>query len=802
MGPDTFQPYNAPPKPSGGGLKAAFDNQRLSSMSHEDLSNIPSTSSIQTPEINRYSETEFYGSVNQSNDGYIGGYHSIHRLDNLNHQHGGNLQRAFEARIGGTGARTLGRPGNNDISLDKHANLIVSKMERDESLMEDSPSAEELRRTALRDMPQCLTVKRKVKVKLSKSVSKKSKKKTLSCYKMFKYRTSMAITKLKLDIRDLAYSFELWYSPLKKIEGNFGTGVASYFKLLRWLFLLNAIIAIIAFSFIVIPVLVSGEGTHQPANSTIIWDLFTGEGYLTNTVMYYGFYTFNSISTLGTLTYSITNAYFFSMAAIYFVSFFVLGVSAAKSYRRSFIETEGGLKNVFANKVFCGWDYNIATRNAAELKSKAIYHELKELINDVAWRYRKLTFYEKSITRIIQFFMNVIVLGIMLGTGYAIWLFLDAVPLERGTRIIVAPVFINLVMTVMPMLFSFMIKYEDYKNPKWALLVTLLRTFVLGGITVGVLCVFWLSNDKDRSECWETSLGQELYRMILFDFIISVIFAALFDCILYGIYRLTDTFNLEFDIAWNTMQIIYNQTLFWVGLVFVPLLPVVIVIKLFLIWYIRQFGVLCLCKPSSKTWRAAQTTTWFLVMTFLSFLLVGGFLGYVISYVPLSSSCGPFRNYVYFIDVITHGILNLKSNSTLWSILLYITKPGVIALIIIALGALVYILRAKANAQKDTVAQYREILKWSAKDKEFYYFLISKITDGEYLHKFNDKSINPELHPPNLKNPESGDIIRAASSSSFIYQPSSSISVIEPTTPSLSYDYVSSGTEYALKKHL
>lgn len=56
-------------------------------------------------------------------------------------------------------------------------------------------------------------------------------------------------------------------------------------------------------------------------------------------------------------------------------SFFI--TSAARSYRRSFIETEGGLKNVFANKIFCGWDYNIATKDAANLKTKAIYNELK-----------------------------------------------------------------------------------------------------------------------------------------------------------------------------------------------------------------------------------------------------------------------------------------------------------------------------------------------------------------------------------------------------------------------------------------
>lgn len=49
----------------------------------------------------------------------------------------------------------------------------------------------------------------------------------------------------------------------------------------------------------------------------------------------------------------------------------------ARSYRKSFIETSGGLKNVYAHKVFCGWDFSIATEKAAELKSEAIARELK-----------------------------------------------------------------------------------------------------------------------------------------------------------------------------------------------------------------------------------------------------------------------------------------------------------------------------------------------------------------------------------------------------------------------------------------
>lgn len=53
----------------------------------------------------------------------------------------------------------------------------------------------------------------------------------------------------------------------------------------------------------------------------------------------------------------------------------------ARSYKTSFIETSSGLKNVYANKIFCGWDFSIATAEAASLKSISIYNEIKVIIS-------------------------------------------------------------------------------------------------------------------------------------------------------------------------------------------------------------------------------------------------------------------------------------------------------------------------------------------------------------------------------------------------------------------------------------
>eukprot|EP00731_Ephydatia_muelleri_P025328 Em0017g411a len=64
-------------------------------------------------------------------------------------------------------------------------------------------------------------------------------------WRMLWYRTT---TKLKPR-----WTFELWESHIKQVEGHFGTAVASYFVLLRWLFYMNMAILSVWTLFVLIP---------------------------------------------------------------------------------------------------------------------------------------------------------------------------------------------------------------------------------------------------------------------------------------------------------------------------------------------------------------------------------------------------------------------------------------------------------------------------------------------------------------------------------------------------------------------
>ena len=56
----------------------------------------------------------------------------------------------------------------------------------------------------------------------------------------------------------------------------------------------------------------------------------------------------------------------------------------------------------------------------------------------------------------------------------------------------------------------------------------------------------------------------------------------------------------NFNVALNTMNLIYSQSLAWFGIFYSPLLPVVQLIKLFLVFYLKKLTVLKFSSPFKK----------------------------------------------------------------------------------------------------------------------------------------------------------------------------------------------------------
>lgn len=658
-----------------------------------------------------------------------------------------------------------------DTDLDDHAGVIAGEMEKDSALMEDNPQSEQLRIDTLREMPESLTLKRVVKKKLLRRVSQKSKKKPIGCFKKMRYKFSILTKKLNLAVKDVVYSVELWYSSIKVIEGHFGSSVATYFRFFRWLFLLNVIIALINLLFLAVPQSLYSaynlddanenntavSDNLEDSNSLIFFkrleiaesvisnderpiklfstssesfsfaDIFVGEGSFTNSILYYGHYTNTSFSIFPNVEYSMPLAYFFTTACCFGLAFLALSLSVARSYRKVFIETSGGLKNVYAHKIFCGWDYSIATAEAANLKSKSLYNELKELL---AEDYKELKDHTwKSWFRIytLRLFVNFAAAAFFIGTGAAIWLVLEKKPLDWNYML---PLIITIIMVVAPWLLSILLRLEDYESPRTALYVNLVRVFLLEIVAIMAIVVYWFH--PSDSQCWETSLGQELYRLVILDFFISTLGSFIGEFLHKKLSR-SSCISIpppEFDITRNTLNLIYNESLIFVGFFYSPLLPIVVTIKMFITFYIKKIGTLYNCQPASRSWRASQTQTVFLILTFLSLLAAVITYVYLISYVNLSEECGPFHKKMS--DLIVDKMLSLEKGHIIWKILFFVTKPGVVGIILTGMVFLAFYIRSKAAAHAEMIELLKDMLVIEAEDKEFLLTNIAKITETQY----------------------------------------------------------------------
>ncbi|GJQ73707.1 hypothetical protein Trydic_g14042 [Trypoxylus dichotomus] len=793
--------FSKPKKPRRSTLKELFEQKSMTEQSShdEDGMDIPNLmdNTSENPRLRRLhiedSRGDFVSSDTISNWNYhrdlVTAQHrttSIHRnIDRRQHVAIRTIPRNLEERRKWvTQAATLNRQ-----PLLEHAQKIVEYMQQDSTLMTPGPDGEILRREALRNMPQSLAVKKLIKRKLMGSVNGTSK--TLGCAKMLKYQISIRLSCLKSNIRNLSYSFELWYSSLKEIEGNFGSGVSTYFKFLRRLFVLDVFMAFLCVCFIIIPQAIFSVQKKEE-NVTVIGndpflieDLFTGVGFLNNTVMYYGYFTIECIN-----GYKIPNAYFYTMICIFVGNAIIIGVYMAKSYRKSFIETMGGLQNVFAHKIFCGWDYSIAQEEASNLRSSTIYTELKELLSDYIKSSEKRSFAETLLVYGMQLTGHLFVFGLVGATGFLMWTLLEQHRMrdvdESNANVVAVftAVIINVIILLFPLIFRIIGSYEGYKSPRLMVIVTFLRTLLLETVVVGILIVFWLTHSGEQ-KCWENSLGQEIYRLILFDFFFSVVFISLFEVARYLLHKKFKIIGApEFDISGNTFSVIYNQTLFWLGLVFAPMLGIVIVLKLFLTWHVRSWILLRFCVPPKKSWRAAQTETLFLIITFLSSLLLLFIHGYIMIQIRTSENCGPFRDVEFMHSIFLNAVEKLDTGNTFLMILRFISRPGVIALVFIGLSMLVYYLRSKSVAQRDFVTFLRRRLVLASQDKEFLLRHISEVANGDWHQKINqeretgfDPSKLPPSRPKQVRLAEYGDIVPGTSSDDLLGTSSTATSI-------------------------
>ncbi|XP_005454979.1 transmembrane channel-like protein 6 isoform X1 [Oreochromis niloticus] len=536
-------------------------------------------------------------------------------------------------------------------------------------------------------------------------------------------------------------SFKLWHSALKTLSGRYGTGVLSYFLFLRTLLFLNLLLFVITGLFLIFP-----QAIYPPRSSKANFsgiELLTGTGYFSDSLMFYGYY---SNGTLHGDQYRMPAAYFFTIGFTLFIICIILVYRLSKSFGKNFQVLKSN-ENL-AVKVFSCWDFKVSKKISVRLQSEKISTQLKEQLSEMIKGEDKKTCMQQLRRLIVHLLAWIACLiSIFLGTigvhylsenkfNFNFKAMLQAHNLPKDTELLVLSAVVSGINLLLPGFFNLCVWAEKYESPGTRVYVSVFRNLLLKVSVIGVLCYRWLERIPDNStlECWESFVGQELYRLLVMDFIVTVVYTFLGE-FLWRVFSQTILQKKRkpvFDIARNVLELIYGQTLTWIGVLFAPLLPAVQLIKLIVLFYMKKRSLILNCQASRKPWRATQMTTLFIcILWFPSFLGTVVTIIYTVWTIKPSENCGPFRNLKTMFEGGQMSTRHLEDAHPIlkWLSWVYDCLVENPVFLFLASGVFLMVIYFQAqvvDGQRKIISRLEKQIENEGKDKKF---LIAKLQD-------------------------------------------------------------------------
>lgn len=604
----------------------------------------------------------------------------------------------------------------------------------------------------------------------------------LQGFEQFKWQRRKVWAQMKVRMTESFKKIELWKRDLKKIEGNFGTGVVAYFLFLKWLLFLNILIFLFIFLFVVLPsILFADEITAEcpdleaeeccsliyhnqsTQDSLFILDLVQGSGRMERTRLFYGFYvnqTFSYQIDTASMYYNFPLAYI-GVTVLYFITSLIAIVkSAAKGFKERLVEGEGQFYQ-YCNLVFGGWDFCIHNERSASIKHKAIYNEIKGLLESekLEEERQNRTKQEKVKLILVRILVNLIVLAVLCSCAVGIYFVFDystaklkEITNTNNTTYVSVTDFDNIEQLVLeflpsmvivglnvivPFIFKYMVNFEHY-NPVFVIRLTLVRTVFLRLSSLVVLYASLYSkvsckpDDTDicsNSECgtpicWETYVGQQIYKLVLTDFAINILitFFINFPRALIAKHINSKFAKLigeqTFDLPKHVLDVVYLQTLCWVGSFFAPLLPFIYIILGIFVFYIKKFACLMNSKPSSTIYRASRSNSMFMIVLLVSYTVCALLpIAYVVAEISPSRACGPFRGLdTVWLTVVEAFVL---TPNWLQNFISFLSTAGFAVPVLIILLLSLYYYSAVNSANRHMVTVLKNQLVLEGHDKQF-----------------------------------------------------------------------------------
>ncbi|XP_044614841.2 voltage-gated chloride channel TMC4 [Equus asinus] len=553
-----------------------------------------------------------------------------------------------------------------------------------------------------------------------------------------------------------------WVWTLKRIGGQFGAGTESYFSLLRFLLLLNVLASVLKLCMTLLPTWVEGDppgppgpdtsshcGSYDPrpqgliAFPTQLFSLLSGESFLEWSSLFYGFYPPRP-----------------HLAVSYLCCVFVIGLlhlllilHRSVSGLKQTLLAESGALTSYSHRVFSAWDFGLCGDVHVRLRQRNILFDLQVELEEAELRRQAAlrTLGQHAKLWSVRVLLNLLVLALLGAAFYGVYWateftvqlqevsYVQQLPLLKLVVNYLPSIFISAVNFVLPPVFKLIAPLERYTRSRQIVFI-LLRTIILRLASLLVL-LFSLWNqitcggnseaedcktcgyNYEEIPCWETRVGQEMYKLLIFDLLTGVAISLfiqfprkLFSALCPGaLGRMVGT--QEFQVPDEVLGLIYAQTVVWVGSFFCPLLPLLNTVKFLLLFYLKKHTLFSTCSPASRTFRASTANFFFPLVLLLGLAISTVPVLCSIFLIPPSKPCGPFRELSSIWSQIPISISSLSQ--TTQNFLFFLgTQAFAVPLLLISSVLMVYTL-ALANSYGRLISELKRQIKTAAQDKVF-----------------------------------------------------------------------------------
>ncbi|XP_048186148.1 transmembrane channel-like protein 4 isoform X1 [Perognathus longimembris pacificus] len=569
------------------------------------------------------------------------------------------------------------------------------------------------------------------------------------------------LSRSKEKMKEGMQNLQPWAWTLKKIGGQFGGGTASYFSLLRFLVLLNVVASVFEVCMKLLPTWLEGAppgppghtasscGSYSPHTQglvtfpTQIFNLLSGEGYLEWSPLFYGFYPPRPTLAL---------TYLCSVFASGLICLLLILRRSVSGLRQTLLAESEALTS-YSHRVFSAWDFGLCGDENVRLRQRNIRYELQVELEEAAVRCqaagRTLGQWVKVWS--VRLLLNLLVLALLGAAFYGVyWATGAAAELKETSLVQQTPllklvvdylpsIFISGVNFILPPVFKLMAPLEGYTQSHQIILI-LLRTVTLrfasllfllislwnqitcGGNSEAEACQTCGYNYKELP-CWETKLGQEMYKLLLFDLLTGLAVMLLIQFprkILCGLCpgalgRLAGT--QEFQVPDEVLGLLYAQTVVWVGSFFCPLLPLLNTAKFLLLFCLKKLTLFSTCSPASRTFRASTANLFFPLVLLLGLAISAVTVLYSIFLIPPSKLCGPFRGKSSIWVHIPESIENLPQ--TAQNFLFFLGSQAFAVPFLLLSSILMTCTVALANSYGRLISEFKRQIEREAQNKVF-----------------------------------------------------------------------------------